>query len=173
MPMLYLEVMKRWEQKRTGFTIVELLIVVVVIAILAAITIVSYNGITRNAQNSERVSDISAIQKALELHYVDNGNYPKQGPVVGMDTELPVTILKLPRSAIIAPGAPEGTQNSISENSYGHSMNVNSYGYRAINASNGACWSSADTCTSYKLYYRLDGEMITKTLAGGTNINGF
>jgi len=39
-------------QKQSGFTIVELLIVVVVIAILAAITIVAYNGIQNRAKSS-------------------------------------------------------------------------------------------------------------------------
>ncbi len=49
-----------WANKSRGFTIVELLIVVVVIAILAAITIVSYNGISRQAKNSALQSDIAS-----------------------------------------------------------------------------------------------------------------
>lgn len=59
-----------------GFTIVELLIVIVVIAILAAISIVAYNGIQQRAKDSQRKSDITAITKALELYYIDNGRYP-------------------------------------------------------------------------------------------------
>lgn len=68
--------MKWASSKQTGFTIVELLIVVVVIAILAAITIVSYNGITANAKHSSMKSDIAAINKAINLYYADNGVYP-------------------------------------------------------------------------------------------------
>lgn len=60
-----------------GFTIVELLIVIVVIAILAAISIVAYNGIQSRARDNTRLSDIKAIQKALELYKVDNGTYPQ------------------------------------------------------------------------------------------------
>ncbi len=41
-----------WAQKQKGFTIVELLIVVVVIAILASLTILSYNGIVSRASDS-------------------------------------------------------------------------------------------------------------------------
>lgn len=63
-------------QARAGFTIVELLIVIVVIAILAAITIVAYNGIQQRGKDSQRKSDIAAITKALELYYIDNGRYP-------------------------------------------------------------------------------------------------
>lgn len=62
--------------KRYGFTIVELLIVIVVIGILAAITIVAYNGIQKRAQDSRRANDIASLQKALELYKVQNGSYP-------------------------------------------------------------------------------------------------
>lgn len=59
-----------------GFTIVELLIVIVVIGILAAITIVAYNGIQKRASDTRRHSDIEIITKALELYYIDNNRYP-------------------------------------------------------------------------------------------------
>lgn len=62
--------------KRKGFTIVELLIVIVVIGILAAITIVAYNGIQARARDSIRNQDIKNIAKALELYYIDKGYYP-------------------------------------------------------------------------------------------------
>jgi len=59
-----------------GFTIVELLIVIVVIAILAAISIVAYNGIQTRAENSKTVAAVSAWAKAIQLYKVDNGTYP-------------------------------------------------------------------------------------------------
>jgi len=62
--------------KQRGFTIVELLIVIVVIAILAAISIVAYNGIQGRARDSQREQDVKTIVKALELYYIDNGQYP-------------------------------------------------------------------------------------------------
>lgn len=63
-------------QKHTGFTIVELLIVVVVIAILAAITIVSYNGITARASDAAAKSAMETGVKKLELANIDNQSYP-------------------------------------------------------------------------------------------------
>lgn len=63
-------------QRQHGFTIVELLIVIVVIAILAAITIVAYNGIQQRARDNARISKIQGIAKAIELYKVDNGRYP-------------------------------------------------------------------------------------------------
>ncbi len=63
-------------QKQTGFTIVELLIVIVVIGILAAITIVAYNGIQNRANDTAIQSDLQNISKKLELYKADNGVYP-------------------------------------------------------------------------------------------------
>lgn len=59
-----------------GFTIVELLVVIVVIAILAAITIVGYNGITSQAESSKRLVSLDAYEKALRMYYELHGEYP-------------------------------------------------------------------------------------------------
>lgn len=64
------------QRTKSGFTIVELLIVIVVIAILAAITIVAYNGIQARARDNIRYSDVKAIMKSLEFYKIDNGRYP-------------------------------------------------------------------------------------------------
>ena len=64
------------QQRRRGFTIVELLIVIVVIAILAAIVIVAYNGVQGRARDSRRLQDLETIVKALEAYKTTHGNYP-------------------------------------------------------------------------------------------------
>ena len=65
-----------WAQKQKGFTIVELLIVIVVIAILAAITIVAFNGVQQRAQASTIQNDLRNIATKLKLFQADNGRYP-------------------------------------------------------------------------------------------------
>jgi len=66
----------KWEKQPNGFTIVELLIVIVVIGILAAITIVAYNGIQKRAQFAKVESDTSTAINKLEIFKVDNSLYP-------------------------------------------------------------------------------------------------
>ena len=67
-------------KSRHGFTIVELLIVVVVIAILAAITIVSFNGITTRAYNVKIVGGVRTYLQQIEVYYATNGSYPPTTP---------------------------------------------------------------------------------------------
>ena len=68
---------------RRGFTIVELLIVIVVIAILAAISVVAYNGIQQRARDNIRKQDLAQLAKALKLYSVDNGNHVSTGSGCG------------------------------------------------------------------------------------------
>jgi len=67
------------KNKQSGFTIVELLIVIVVIGVLAAITIVTYSGIQDRARYAAYRSDIESMNKAILLYYIDNGTYPVTG----------------------------------------------------------------------------------------------
>lgn len=64
------------KRRLPGFTIVELLIVVVIIAILASITIVAYNGIQARAKDSSQKAAVASVKKALEMYMADNGAYP-------------------------------------------------------------------------------------------------
>lgn len=69
--------MKPWAPKQKGFTIVELLIVIVVIAILAAISIVAYNGIQNRAYDTAVQSDLTNFAKKIEQIKITNGDtYP-------------------------------------------------------------------------------------------------
>ena len=66
--------------KPRGFTIVELLIVIVVIGILAAITIVAFNGIQSRAKDTSTQNDIKNVQKLVEAYgAINSGQYPSTG----------------------------------------------------------------------------------------------
>jgi len=59
-----------------AFTIVELLIVIVIIGVLAAITIVSFTGITKRATIASLQSDLNNASKQLSLDQAVNNAYP-------------------------------------------------------------------------------------------------
>lgn len=68
-------------RKHSGFTIVELLIVIVVIGILAAITIVAYSGFQNRANDTATQSDLSNFAKKIRLVEVDTGSFPVAGAI--------------------------------------------------------------------------------------------
>ncbi|HET9721974.1 MAG TPA: type II secretion system protein [Candidatus Saccharimonadales bacterium] len=61
---------------QNAFTIVELLIVIVVIGILAALVVTTYNGIQQKARDTERKTDINALHAHAEAYEAENGKYP-------------------------------------------------------------------------------------------------
>ncbi|MEI6850770.1 MAG: fibronectin type III domain-containing protein [Candidatus Saccharibacteria bacterium] len=71
------------KNKRSAFTIVELLVVIVVIGILAAITIVGYTGVSKKAIAASQQSDLNNASKKLEMYKVDNSTYPQDMPETG------------------------------------------------------------------------------------------
>jgi prepilin-type N-terminal cleavage/methylation domain-containing protein len=60
-------------RKQYGFTIVELLIVIVVIGILAAISVVAYNGVQTRAKASVVADDLKKTEKAFKLLAIEQG----------------------------------------------------------------------------------------------------
>ncbi|MGH7218553.1 MAG: type II secretion system protein [Candidatus Microsaccharimonas sp.] len=62
-----------WARNYKGFTIVELLIVIVVIGILAAVVIVSYNGVIGKAEESRFLSTVDTFEKALRMYQAKEG----------------------------------------------------------------------------------------------------
>lgn len=64
--------MKSRAQKQPGFTLVELLIVIIVIAILATISVLAYNHVQERARDSQRKTDLETMTKAFEMWNMDN-----------------------------------------------------------------------------------------------------
>lgn len=66
--------MKR--RMRRGFTLIELMIVVAIIGILAAVAVPNFIDATDEAKAARIQADLSTIGSAVELYYVKNGSYP-------------------------------------------------------------------------------------------------
>ena len=66
-------------KKQKGFTLVELLIVIIIIGILATLVIVTFSGVQAKARDSKRQTDIGAIDSHLEAYFAQNGWYPTIG----------------------------------------------------------------------------------------------
>ena len=88
-------------KKAHGFTIVELLVVIVVIGILATITIVSYAGITQKANTTKAQTNAQSAQSVIEVMASENnGSYP----ITAASIDAYSGVTSLPAGITILPG---------------------------------------------------------------------
>lgn len=68
------------KNKKSGFTLIELIVTVTIIAVLTVIGVVSYTGTNKKSRDSRRMTDLENIRIALELYRQDVGSsYPPSG----------------------------------------------------------------------------------------------
>jgi len=65
--------------RRPGFTLIELLVVIAIIGLLATLAIVAFGSARTKARDAKRKADIAMLQKALDMYYLSNGQYPASG----------------------------------------------------------------------------------------------
>lgn len=137
-------------KKQEGFTIVELLIVIVVIGILAALVITTFTGIQQRARDTERETDIKAMHSQAEAYYAEFGYYPTLAvlvaPLAGLDAE-----------ALVAPGT-GGTQVDSSAST------TTKYQYAPTPV--GCDNTGTNLCTDYTLSADLEGSTNNYTKSG-------
>ena len=127
--------MTQKQNKLRGFTIVELLIVIVVIAILAAITIVAYNGVQQRANVSATQGNVTILQKKMEAFNAVTNAYPASGTAAAVTTAL----------------------NGQTESALGGSINL--VARAGVTTTNGKNTFTMDICTApagatgYRIYY--------------------
>ena len=69
---------------QAGFTLIELMIAVAIVAILAAIAIPSYTGYVQRSRISEATNELATLRMRLEQYYQDNRNYGPAGGACGV-----------------------------------------------------------------------------------------
>jgi prepilin-type N-terminal cleavage/methylation domain-containing protein len=137
------------KNKQQGFTIVELLIVIVVIGILAALVITTFSGIQKSARDAERQTDIVAIHGQLEAYYAKEGAYPalaqlndatwRDDNMKGLDSDALQDPKGSAATLVAAPAA-------------------NSYSYAVSTEAGAACTTAAKDCEQYTLTSTNEGD---------------
>lgn len=94
--------------KQYGFTIVELLVVIVVIGILAGITIVAFNGVQNRAKNTAASTLASTVNKAVQVSLSDTGTYPSIADMTSTSA-----LMKLDASSFTSAAATPTTEKHV------------------------------------------------------------
>lgn len=143
--------------KMQGFTVVELLVVIVVMGVLASIGTVAYNGVQAKARDADRRADMLDIKDALELYYADNRTYPTSTGSTKINaswvTSSDASWANLASQLVpkYLPALPQDPQGSTATNPAIYS----GFNYDYIRLTNGWCATSG-TKPGYLLAYRLE-----------------
>ncbi|WP_142414890.1 type II secretion system protein [Hathewaya massiliensis] len=67
---------KKFRNKKKGFTLIELIVVISIIGILAVILLPKFGGFTDKARKKSVMSEAKTVYTAMETYYAENGRYP-------------------------------------------------------------------------------------------------
>jgi prepilin-type N-terminal cleavage/methylation domain-containing protein len=154
------------KKRNKGFTIVELLIVIVVIGILALLVITTYSGIQAKARNSKRQTDIQSLQTQLEAFFSQNGYYPNLTQNMNNAGWLSTNMKSLDQNALIDPSNPTQSKTLLAAPA------AKSYSY-AVTESDGttSCESDNTTCAKYTLTATYEGSVNGSTTYTKSNLD--
>jgi len=135
----------------SGFTVVEIIVVLLVIGVLATILIFTANGIDAKQDNNQRVATVKLISAKLETIFAQNGDYPTLSNI--NDTNWRQTYFKnLDPNTIRDPG-----DNSLIP-LFAAFPTKNRYAYQPLSLNNSTCDNKTIACVQY---------ILTATLTGG------
>lgn len=89
--------MKRRRNSQDGFTLIEIMVVILILGLLATIVVQSLRGATDKAKRVKAQADISELKTALDRYYLDNGFYPTTDQGLNSLVSAP-TVGKIPSS---------------------------------------------------------------------------
>ena len=145
-------------KKQKGFTLVELLIVIIIIGILATLVIVTFTGVQAKARDSQRQTDIEAVDSHIEAFFAEKGYYPSYADLTNT-TFISTNLKGLDLQALIDPklSDPSPTSASLATDLKNGAGDATHYGY-APTQSDGttACETDDTTCAQFTLTATLE-----------------
>jgi prepilin-type N-terminal cleavage/methylation domain-containing protein len=152
------------KKREQGFTIVELLIVIVVIGILALLVITTYSGIQQKARNSKRQTDVQSLQTQMEAFYSQNGYYPSLTDM-NSSTWRTTNMKSLDSGALTDPSNPTQSTALVS------APVAKSYAYAVTDSSGASCESTDTNCAKYTLTATYEGTVNGQTTYQKSNLD--
>ena len=137
-----------YKRGKGGFTLIELLVVIAIIGILSSVVLVSLNSARRKARDARRISDLRAVQTALQLYSDANGGYPKKEDWAKLMTDLS----KTDGTGYLSSAAADPTNSGLYVYKYAHS--------------NGTAFHISATLEEYNQALKNDSDFISFGVTG-------
>ena len=164
------------KKNQSGFTIDELLIVIVIIGILAGLVISTFVGVQQKARNCERQTDINTISTQLEAYYAKNSGYPVLADISGTtagDTFRAANEIRLgdDNKALADPSSPTiKTLSSTVPSAVGNPYSYVTLPAGCVSPTTSTGGSNTGTfCTSYTLTAFMEGNKVNPYVKRSAN----
>ncbi len=152
------------KKNNKGFTIVELLIVIVVIGILALLVITTYAGIQAKARNSKRQTDVASLQTQMEAFFSQNGYYPSLTDMNGAAWQA-ANMKSLDKNALIDPSNPTQSTTLLAAPA------AKSYSYAVTDSAGASCEATDTNCAKYTLTATFEGSVNGQATVTKSNLD--
>jgi prepilin-type N-terminal cleavage/methylation domain-containing protein len=120
-----------------GFTLIEILIVVAIIAILASIVVVGLGPTQELGRDARRVSDLHEVQNGLELYYSNYGAYPGSSSTISTWSDLASALTNANIGVTSVPDDPSSGKTYV----YGYNADASAYVLGAtLESGNSSAW---------------------------------
>jgi prepilin-type N-terminal cleavage/methylation domain-containing protein len=148
----------------SGFTMVEILVVIAVIGIITTISFMSFGRYQADTRDTQRSAKTTILAEALEKYYDANGEYPSCSALTGSASSVTTTVLPgVESKTLVAPQATSGATNSFSCSDLTNvTTDPDTFSY--IGDGSTAC-TSGSACLEFTLKYKDEATGTIKTIS--------
>lgn len=144
------------KHRQSGFTVIELIVVLVIIGILATLIVFSYSGVRSRDRDATRQADVDLMQSHLEIFYAEHSRYPTLAQINDTDwrtqnlANLNADALRDPNWAQDSNCASDGQVTLVD------TPTTNCYAYSPTSSDGEACDNTNVPCAHYTLTANLE-----------------
>ena len=160
--------MDKVKKQISGFTLIELIVVIAVIGILATIAVVGFGRYQADTRDARRSSSASVIAEGLEKYYDLNGEYPSCAALSASGSAISLTtLIGIEKSTLVSPQAPSADStnyNSIKCTSSGSTLTTNGVDFFEYQGDGSPECAASGSCLVYTLKYKNETNGMIKTI---------